>query len=68
MSKFLPSEYYLAAKDPKHAVMTAGKVFLDPRSALRWLFDQAKRDVSHLFEVKEIEKIYYGSNLKTDFT
>lgn len=68
MSDALPAKYYLKAKDPKHAALVAGVVFLDFRSPWRWLAKESGRDLRDKFTVEEVKVVYYGSNLESDFT
>ncbi|AGH62730.1 hypothetical protein D305_gp53 [Pseudomonas phage UFV-P2] len=64
----LPSKYYLKAKDPKFAALTAGVVFLDMRSPWRWLAIESGRDLREHFTVEVVKEVYFGSNLESDFT
>lgn len=64
----LPSKYYLKARDPKHAALVSGVVFLDLRSPWVWLKKESGRDLRDNFTVEVVKEVYYGSNLTVDFT
>ena len=64
MSKFLPSLYYLKAKDKYlGAYLTQGIVFKDYRSPERWLIEHGLP--VEAFTVETVQMLYYPSNIPT---
>ena len=66
MSKFLPSQYYLKAKDPAKASFTQGVIFRDRQTPFEWLRKTSGRDLSENFTVEEVTIEYYP-NCSHDF-
>lgn len=62
MSKFLPSLFYLKAKDKfLGAHLTQGVVFKDLRSPIRWLIEHGLPEDS--FTVEKVDLVYFPSNI-----
>lgn len=69
LSKYLPSKYYLKAKDPKYALLVQGKVFLCQRSPWLWLETKTSReDVREQFTVEKVDEVYFAVKGALDFT
>ena len=67
MSKFLPSTYYLKAKDPARAAFTQGVIFRDQITPFQWLLREAGRDLSEHFTVEEVRIEYFPCNSQDFF-
>lgn len=64
MSEFLPSKYYLKAKDRDKAAFTQGVIFIDRTTPWEWLQKETGRDLRDHFTLEEVKEVYYASHVR----